>query len=202
MPPAWLAGMIRASRPAPEVRPASPVTPLLCGDERHRSASHVSPSRQPLPPAPRAIASAATAALTAAAAEDAAAFQQAAQRLAALDPEQVGLVLGAVVRTLLENSHAAGLTGDDMLDVVARCATANAGWFPALDADVLVVLLAGSLGIQTGDDEPRPISPLEMSSHASLLIATLLGPAPGRAFHAHLDAAFREIARSETVEMP
>ena len=135
---------------------ASPVTPLLCGDERHRSASHVSPSRQPLPPAPRAIASAATAALTAAAAEDAAAFQQAAQRLAALDPEQVGLVLGAVVRHLAGGPHPAGLTGDDMHDVLARCAVRECALVPDSDADVLLVLLAGSLGIHPDDEEPRP----------------------------------------------
>jgi hypothetical protein len=159
-------------------------------------------SRQQLPPVPRAIATAAAEALTAACSEDPVGFREAAGSLAALDREQVGLVLGAVVRSLLEDSHPGGLTGEGMHDVLARCAAASAVWFPAVDPNVLLVLLAGSLGIHGDEEEPRPVSALEMSSHAPLLICTLLGRAPGRRFNAHLDAAFTEIARSETVEMP
>lgn len=159
-------------------------------------------ARQQLPPVPRAIAAAAADAVTSARSEDAVAFQQAAERLAALDREQVGLVLGAVVRSLLEESHPTGLTGEDMQEVLARCAATSAGWFPAIDADVLLVLLAGSLGIHSSEEEPRPVSSLAMSSHAPLLISTLLGRSPSQRFNAHLDAAFTEIARSETVESP
>ena len=159
-------------------------------------------SRQQLPPAPRAIATAAGEALTAAWSQDPVAFRSAAESLAALDREQVGLVLGAVVRSLLEESHPGGLTGEDMHDVLAQCSATSARWFPAVDAHVLLVLLAGSLGIHADEEEPRPISALEMSSHAPLLISGLLGRSPRRRFNAHLDAAFTEIARSETVEMP
>ena len=154
-----------------------------------------------LPPVPRAIATAAVETVTAARSDDPVAFQQAASRLAALDREQVGLVLGAVVRSLLEDLHPGGLSGDDIQDVLARCVSASAACFPAVDANVLLVLLAGSLGIHPDEEDPRPVSALEMSSHAPLLIATLLGPS-GRSFTAHLDAAFAEIARSEIVEMP
>jgi hypothetical protein len=155
-----------------------------------------------LPPVPRAIAAAAGAAVAAAGAADLGALQRAAERLGALDREPVGLVLGAVVRSLLEETYPGGLTGEDMHEVLAQCAVSSAAWFPSVDADVLLVLLAGSLGIHGGPDEPRPVSALEMSSHAPLLIAALLGPAPGRRFTVHLDAALAEIARSETVEMP
>ena len=159
-------------------------------------------SRQQLPPAPRAIATAAGETLTAACSEDPVAFQRAAERLAALDREQVGLVLGEVVRSLLEDLHPAGLTGEDMHDVLARCTATSARWFPDVDAHVLLILLAGSLGIHAHEEEPRPVSALEMSSHAPLLICTLLGPSPGHRFDEHLAAAFTEIARSETIEMP
>jgi hypothetical protein len=161
----------------------------------------MSPSRLWLPPVPRAIATAAADALTAAKAEDAVAFQHAAERLAALDREQVGLVLGAVVRSLLEEVHPGGLTGEDMHGVLARCA-ADAAWSAGLDPDVLLVLLAGALGIHPDDDDPRPVSALAMSSNAPLLICTLLGRSPGLSFDEHLDAALAEIARAETVEMP
>jgi hypothetical protein len=155
-----------------------------------------------LPPGPRAIATAATDAVAAARAADAVTFQRATDRLAALDREQVGLVLGAVVRSLLEDLHPGGLTGEDMYDVLAGCSVESAPWFPAVDADVLLVLLAGSLGIHPPDEDRRPVSAQQMSSHAPLLISSLLGLPTARPFTLYLDAAFTEIARSETVEMP
>jgi len=157
--------------------------------------------KQRLPAVPRAIATGVTDALAAARTEDAVEYQRCCQRLAALDREQVGLVLGAVVRSLLEELHPGGLTGEDMQAVLAECAT-GATWCPGLDLDVLLVLLAGALGIHPDAEDPRPVSPVEMSSKAPLLIATLLGRSPTLSFDAHLDAAFAEIARAETVEMP
>lgn len=154
-----------------------------------------------LPPAPRAIAAATAETLTAAQSGDPVAFQQSAWRLGALDRDQVGLVLGAVVRSLLEDLHPGGLSGDDIQDVLDRCRCTSAACFPAVDANVLLVLLAGSLGIHPDSEDPQPVSALEMSTHAPLLIATLVATS-GRSFTAHLDAAFAEIARSETVEMP
>jgi hypothetical protein len=170
-------------------------------DERSSLRATMTRSWRQLPPAPRAIASAAADSLTAAQSGDAVAFQQTSSRLAALDREQVGLVLGAVVRSLLEELHPGGLAGDDIEDLLARCTSTSAACFPAVDADVLLVLLAGSLGIHPAAEDPQPVSALQMSTHAPLLIATLVGPSSG-SFTAHLDAAFSEIARSETVEMP
>jgi hypothetical protein len=159
------------------------------------------PSWRQLPPAPRAIATAAAEALAAVQSGDSVAFQKASARLAALDREQVGLVLGAVVRSLLEDLHPGGLSGDNIEDVLARCMSTSAACFPAVDADVLLVLLAGSLGIHPDAEEAQPVGAVQMSTHAPLLIATLVGPS-SRSFTGHLNAAFAEIARSETVESP
>jgi hypothetical protein len=157
--------------------------------------------QQRLPAVPRAIAVGVSDALTAARSEDAVAFQRCCERLAVLDREQVGLVLGAVVRSLLEEMHPGGLTGEDIEAVLAECAATTA-WCPALDLDVLLVLIAGALGIHPDAEDPRPVSAAEMSCNAPLLIATLVGRSAALSFDAHLEAAFTEIARAETVEMP
>jgi len=180
----------------------APATSLLWRDDRLPLRPLVSLPRAQLPPVPRAIATAATEALGAVWSEDPVAFQRAARSLATLDRDQVGLVLGAVVRSLLEDLHPGGLTGEDMHDLLARCVATRADLLPAVDADVLLVLLAGSLGIHAEEDDRRQVTAIEMSTHAPLLIATLLGRSPRGEFTAHLDAAFTEIARSETVEMP
>src|SRR3546814_10593408 len=74
------------------------------------------------------ISRAAGAAVAAAAVRDLAAFKRAAGELAVRNPEQVGLVLGAVVRMLLEESHPDGLAGEDVQAVLERCARTAAGW--------------------------------------------------------------------------
>lgn len=153
-----------------------------------------------LPPIPRAIAAAAADAVEAARSTAAVPFQHSAERLAALDHERVGLVLGAVVRALLEDVYPAGLSSDDAEDVIAGCAGSALSWFPAVDVEVLVVLVTGALGLHPGE-EARPISALEMCSHAPLLVDGLLAGS-GRRLGGYLDAAFTEIARAETVEMP
>jgi hypothetical protein len=153
-----------------------------------------------LPAIPRAIAAATVDAVDAARRADPLPFRQATQRLGALDGERVGLVLGAVVRALLEDRYPAGLSSEDAQDVITRCAGSARSWFPAVDADVLIVLVTGALGLHPAPEE-RPISALEMSSHAPLLVDALLAGS-GRRLDAYLDAAFAEIARAETVEMP
>jgi hypothetical protein len=153
-------------------------------------------------PAPvRAIAEAAEDAVTAVIARDLESFESAAVRLAALNPEQVGLVLGAVVRMLLEELHPDGLAGEDIQVVLARCARAAVGWVPDVDLDVLVVLLTGALGIHQPDEEARPIGGLELARHTPLLVADLLGVV-GRPLAGYLEVAVTEIARSETMELP
>jgi hypothetical protein len=149
----------------------------------------------------RAIAAAVTDAVAAARAADAEALEEAAARLAALEREQVGVVLGAVVRSLLEETHPDGLSADDARAVLERCVRSAAGWLPGLDGQVLVVVLTGALGVHEPDEEPRPVGALEIARHAPLLVADLLA-ASRRPLAGCLQRAFAEIARSETMEMP
>src|SRR5215217_4575059 len=100
-----------------------------------------------LPEPARSIAAAATETIAAARAADRAAFVAGAARLDALDGEQVGLVLGAVTRALLEELHPDGLTGDDARAVLAHCARSAVEWYPPVDGDALVVVLTGALGV-------------------------------------------------------
>jgi hypothetical protein len=149
----------------------------------------------------RIIAAATTDSVAAARDRDREAFEEAAARLAALNPEQVGLVLGAVVRSLLEELHPDGLDGDDVQAVLANCVRSAADWLPKVDPDVVTILLLGALGVHGDDGEAPPATPVDLARHAPLLIADLLA-ASGRDLAGYLDAAFTEIARGETQEMP
>ncbi len=97
--------------------------------------------------------------------------------LAGLDPQQVGLVIGRVVRVLLEEGHPDGLTGDDIRGVLERCVRTAARWWPAVDANVIVVLLTGALGVHQFDDDAAPLSAAAMARHGALLTADLLAAA-------------------------
>ncbi|MET7426283.1 hypothetical protein [Dactylosporangium sp. NPDC005555] len=147
-----------------------------------------------LPPPARAIATAASAAVEAAQGRDKEAFDAAVEQLAALDAVQAGLVLGVVVRSLLEDLHPDGLDGDDVRAALERAVRSAMEW-QDIDPQVMVVLLVGALGVQDeNDDEARP-SPLVLARHAPLLLVDLLGPRP---FPRYLQAAFTEIERSQT----
>lgn len=80
---------------------------------------------------------------------DRAEFEAAATVLAALPAEQTGLVLGAVVRQLLEGGHVDGLDEDDIRQVLSRCYQDAATWLPPAEIDVatLVAVLSAALGI-------------------------------------------------------
>ncbi|WP_432987375.1 hypothetical protein [Dactylosporangium sp. CA-233914] len=145
-----------------------------------------------LPPAARAIAVAAVEAVEAARARDAEAYDAAVDRLAALDPEQAGRVLGAVVRSLLEARHPDGLDGDDIRAALEH-AVRSAGTWRDVDPQVMVVLLIGALGIHE-TDEDAPVSPRALAAHAPLLIDDLL---QHRSFAKLLERAFTEIERAE-----
>lgn len=156
-----------------------------------------------LPPGARATAVAIAVAVAdtvhAAGSGDAEALGLAFSRLATLDAEQVRLVLSGVLRPLLEDLHPDGLTGNDLRAAVEGCLHRVAGWAPAVDPQVLVVVLAGAFGVHP-DDEVRPeVSAVEVSRHACLLVADLLA-ASGTRLRPYLDAAFVEIARAQTQE--
>jgi hypothetical protein len=191
----------------------------------------MSVSWRQLPEPARTIGATVTDAVSAARATDPAALRHAAERLvsasavraAPASQEQVGVVLGAVLRSLLEETHPDGLSGEDVQAVLEDCVRSAASWFPTVDIEVLVILLTGALGIHQVDprpSDPQPDSPpdfqpdvveaggaprrlgaLEVASHAPLLLADLLAVS-GRPLSGHLDAAFAEIYRAETIEMP
>ncbi|WP_167604456.1 hypothetical protein [Micromonospora auratinigra] len=146
-----------------------------------------------LPASAREIAEAATESVAAASDRDAAAYGPAVQRLAAAD--RAGLVLGGVVRLLLEETHPDGLDGDDVRQVLERCVRA-ADWCPDVDPHVLLVLLAGALGVYDPGDDDSPPDPAAVARHAPLLVADLLAAA-GRPLSGYLSAAFAEVARTE-----
>jgi hypothetical protein len=184
-----------------------------------------------LPEPARSIARCTTECVAAAESGDREEFEQSAARLAALNPEQVGLVAGAVVRSLLEDVHPDGLSGDDVQAVLERCVRAAGLWLPRTDPGILAALLIGALGINQPvgvrepagaherdhgrdpdgaheadgthrpDGEPLLLSPTDVALHAPLLIADLLALS-GRGLTRYLDAAFAEIARAETMELP
>ncbi|WP_248960823.1 hypothetical protein [Sphaerisporangium perillae] len=154
-----------------------------------------------LPKPARAIAEAAAGAVAAAQARDPEEFERAAGPLAALDAAQAGLVLGTVTRVLLEDMHPGGLTADDVRALVGRCARSAAGWYPTVDVDVLVMLVAGALGVHQLDPEAFPIEAKDVVRHASLLIADLL-TASGHALGPCMDAAFADIAVGEAADTP
>src|ERR1044072_6571181 len=146
-----------------------------------------------LPPAARAIAAATTDAGAAAQAGDKAAFDDACGRLLLADPEHTRVILGDAVRLLLEEVLPDGVDGDDLREVIGRCARSAAPWFPGVDPGVMVVVLSGALGIHpdtrpdpsTGEERPPELddqsnavpprtSTAAVTQHAVVLLADLL----------------------------
>ncbi|MEH1099206.1 hypothetical protein [Micromonospora sp. CPCC 205561] len=147
-----------------------------------------------LPAPAREIAAAATDAVAAARERDPEAYDLAVARLGAA--ERSGLVLGAVVRLLLEESHPDGLDGEDVRQVLERCVRGVAPWRPDVDPHVVLVLLAGALGVYDPVDDEMPPDPPDLARHAPLLVADLIA-ATGRPLDGYLAAAFTEIERTE-----
>jgi hypothetical protein len=147
-----------------------------------------------LPTPARAIAVAASDAVAAAQEHDRDMFAVAVETLSAT--EGSGLVLGSVVRLLLEEQHPDGLDGDDVRRIIENCVQADSAWQPVVDPHVLLVLLAGALGIHDQDDQAPPTSPESLARHSPLLVADLLTATP-RPLAWYLAAAFAEIERTE-----
>ncbi|MFU8852696.1 hypothetical protein ACNAW0_17165 [Micromonospora sp. SL1-18] len=147
-----------------------------------------------LPAPAREIATAVTGAVAAASDRDAGAYGPAVERLAAAD--RAGLVLGGVVRLLLEETQPDGLAGDDVRQVLERCVRTTAPWRPDVDPHVLLVLLASALGVYEPADDETPPDSAAVARHAPLLVADLLA-VTGRPLAGYLAAAFAEVARTE-----
>lgn len=190
------------------------------------------PTWRELPGPARAVGAAIGRSVDLATAADRESYQQGIAEMAALPTEQTGLVLAAVVRMLLEEQHGGGLDGDDIREVLVRCRADTGSWLPptSVSSTVLIAVLSSALSIheagvtytellapearETEWVDPEgggasaaavggagPPSAAEYAWHAPLLIASLLRAGRGRLDRC-LDAAFAEVARSETMEMP
>jgi hypothetical protein len=159
-------------------------------------------SLRDLPPAARSLATAVSSAVVAARAADPDELHAAAADLAAFDPSLAGTLLGDVLRMLLEESHPDGFDADDLRSVLETTAKAAGAWLPEADPEVLLVILAGALGVhpEEADGIARP-GPRAVALHAPVLIADLVA-GTRRGLDFYLEAAFREMARAETMEAP
>lgn len=146
-----------------------------------------------LPAAARPIAAATEAAVAAVRAQDREALAEAVADLGGSDPAQVGLILGTAVRLLLEDRHPDGLAGDDVRAVLERCVRSAMAWTPDVDPHVVLLLLAGALGVHDDSDEP-PHRPDVLARHAALVLTDQLDGRPVRAL---IDSSLREIERSQ-----
>ena len=86
----------------------------------------------------RTMAETVDAAVTAARAGDPVAFGEAMTGLAALDREQLAVLLGTVTRQLLERSHPDGLDSDDAQHVLSSTARRAVAWYEPLDGAALL----------------------------------------------------------------
>jgi hypothetical protein len=146
-----------------------------------------------LPAPARPIAAAATAAVIAARSRERDAFDDAVDDLAGLDPATTGLILSTTVRLLLEETHPDGLDGEAVRDVLERSVRAALDWQPEVDPHVVLLLLAGALGVDEEDGTPPP-KPEVLARHTALLLTDLAGQRP---LEPILTAALDEIARAQ-----
>jgi len=147
-----------------------------------------------LPAAARAIAVAASDAVVAAQERDRDMYAVAVGTLAVT--EGSGLVLGTVVRQLLEELHPDGLDSDDVRRIIENCLRSAAAWQPAVDPHALLVLLDLALSIHDHDDQAPQPTPESLARHTGLLVADLFART-SRTLAWYLTAAFAEIERTE-----
>jgi hypothetical protein len=138
--------------------------------------------------------------VTAARAGDPVAFGEAMTGLAALDREQLAVLLGTVMRELLERSHPDGLDSDDAQHVLSSTARRAVAWYEPLDGAALLEALIGALGVTDPDGAPQP-EPDAVLAHGVLLIADQLHVL-GQQLPPVLKYALGELQRAQTMELP
>lgn len=144
-----------------------------------------------------AIATATDEALTAARARSKGPFSEAVADLQSLEPAQVAAVHAEMVRSLLEELHPDGLTGEDVQDALTGTVRWAAEWVTELDVAGFVEVFTGALGV-ADTEERRPPPRVE---HAVLIIADLLIRRKAAA-EIYIRRAIAEIQRAQTIEMP
>jgi hypothetical protein len=146
------------------------------------------------------MAMAVDAAVSAAQSGDVEGFADATADLNRLDREQVGVLLGAVTRDVLERSHPDGLDSDDAEEALQSCIRSAVGWYSRLDSDALIQALTGALGVSE-PDEVSEIDERAVRAHGLLLIADQLATST-QELAPLLNAALGELMRAQTVELP
>jgi hypothetical protein len=149
------------------------------------------------PPTVRAIAAATDDAITAARARVLEDFREAVEQLSAEDRAQVSAVHAEMVRSLLEELHPDGLTGEDVQDALTGAVRSASVWNPELDVPGFVEVLTGALGVADTEEKRPPPRP----EHAVLIIADLLVRRKASA-EVYIRRAVGEIQRAQTMEMP
>lgn len=149
------------------------------------------------PYAVRTIAGATDDALTAARDTDTEKFHDAVEILESADPHQVASVHAEIVRSILEDLHPDGLTGEDVQAALEKTVRSAGGWLPTLEVAGFVDVLTGALGVADQEDEPRAKPRVE---HALLIIGAVAGTKVVAADY--VLRAVGEIARAQTIEMP
>ncbi len=109
----------------------------------------------------------------------------------------MGSIHAEMVRSLLEELHPDGLTGEDVQDALTRTVREASIWNVDLDVPGFVEVLTGALGVADTDERRPPPRP----AHAVLIIADLL-VRRNVASEVFLRRAVAEIERAQTMEMP
>ena len=149
------------------------------------------------PPTVRAIAGATDDAIGSARAKAKDAFVEAIEKLSSEDHVQVAAIHAEMVRSLLEELHPDGLTGEDVQDALSSAVRSAVEWYPDLDVHGFVEVLTGALGV-SDTEEKRPSPGAE---HAVLILADLLVRRSAAA-DGYIRSAVAEIRRAQTMEMP
>lgn len=145
----------------------------------------------------RAIAGATEDAICSARAKAKDAFAEAIENLSSEDHVQVAAIHAEMVRSLLEELHPDGLTGEDVQDALSSAVRSAIEWYPDLDVQGFVEVLTGALGV-ADTEEKRPAPRAE---HAVLILADLLVRRSAAA-DGYIRRAVAEIRRAQTMEMP
>jgi hypothetical protein len=172
----------------------------LAHDERSRGTHAMTAGYERWHGPARAMALAVDAAVSAARAGDTAAFADAVAGLGGEDSEQLAVVLGTVLRDLLERSHPDGLDADDVHHLLRSCTRSAAGWYEPFDSSLLIQALTGALGITDPDESPHPDG-MAVVAHGILLIADQLRVL-AEELTPVLSNALRELMRAQTIELP
>ncbi|OZC74395.1 hypothetical protein CH282_27825 [Rhodococcus sp. 06-418-1B] len=153
------------------------------------------------PPTVRAIADATDDAIAAARARSKGDFDDAARSLDSEDRAQVSSIHAEMVRSLLEELHPDGLTGEDVQDALTSAVRASAAWYEDLDVPGFVEVLTGALGVADHMQEAAEQRPFPRPEHAILIITDLLVRRKVAA-QGYIQRAVGEIRRAQTMEMP